>query len=83
MTFLDRYNQEKTWHGRAMIMEIYHLAHTHRSRDWTISNTANDFGCSVGLVSENLRLAHALHTNLRLLKCASRQEALKRLNGSR
>lgn len=81
MTFLERYNQEETWHGKAMIMEIYHLAMTHRAKDWTITKTATDFGCSIGLVSENLRLAYAIHNNNSLLKCESRQAALKKLNG--
>lgn len=61
-------------------MEIYHLAMTHRERGWTLSKTANSFGVSIGLVSENLRLAQAIHTNDRIIKCESRQDALRRLN---
>lgn len=80
MTFLERYNQEETWHGKAMVMEIYHLAMTHRVKDWTITKTANDFGCSIGLVSENLRLAYAIHIIPNIIKCETRQDALKKLN---
>jgi hypothetical protein len=78
-TFLDRYQSEKTWHGRVTVMEIYHCAMLYRWRDWTLSKTAEHFGVSIGLVSENLRLALAIHTNDAILKCESRQDALKKL----
>jgi len=81
ISFLDRYQAEPTWHGRAMIMEIYHLAMSHRNNQWTVAKTASHFNCSVGLVSENLKLAEAIHSNERLLNCESRQKALRRLNG--
>lgn len=79
MTFLERYTQEHTWHGKAMIMEIYHLAMLSRSRNWTITQTAEHFGVSIGLVSENLRLAHAIHLNDTIINIPSRQEALRKL----
>lgn len=79
MTFLERYNSETTWHGKAIVMEIYHLAMRSRSKNWTITNTASDFGVSIGLVSENLRLAQAIHNDERILRCESRQEALRNL----
>lgn len=82
MTFKERYSREQTWHGKAMIMEIYHLAMTQREKGWTISDTAKHFTCSIGLVSENLRLAHAMHKNHRLIELPTRQDALKRLNGN-
>lgn len=66
-----------------MIMEIYHLAMTVRIPSWTISKTASWFNCSIGLVSENLRLANAIHTNPAILSSESRQDALKRLNNRR
>jgi hypothetical protein len=81
MTFTERYQQETTWHGRAMVMEIYHLAMSQITRVWTIRGTAQHFNVSVGLVSENLKLAHAIHIDESILQCESRQEALKRLNG--
>lgn len=62
-------------------MEIYHLTMTHRQK-WTVTQTAEYFNCSIGLVSENLKLGHAIHANEKLLACQSRQEALKRLNGN-
>lgn len=81
MTFVERYNQETTWHGKATVMSLYHLAMCHNVKGWTIAKTANHFGVSIGLASENIRLAHAIHKNERLMKCETRQEALKRING--
>jgi hypothetical protein len=79
MTFRERYIREPTWHGKVTIMEIYHLAMSQRERGWTITQTADHFLCSIGLVSENLKLAHAIHMNDKILKCESRQEALRKL----
>lgn len=79
MTFFERYNQETTWHGRAMIMEIYHLAMTQRITKWTITDTAQMFNVSIGLVSENLRLAHYIHIDPSLVNIQSRQDALNRV----
>lgn len=62
-------------------MEIYHLAMTTRSKNWTITKTAEHFQCSIGLVSENLRLAQGLHISINLMECETRQDALKRMNG--
>lgn len=79
MTFLEKYNQETTWYGRATVMEIYHLAQTVRNKGWTIAKTAEAFQVSVGLVSENLKLANAIHFDERILRCESRHEALKKV----
>jgi hypothetical protein len=81
MTFLEKYNSETTWHGKAIVMGLYHLTMTHRHKDWTITKTAHAFDVSVGLVSENIRLANAINANEAMLKCQSRQEALRKLNG--
>lgn len=81
MTFVERYQKETTWHGRATVMSLYHMAMSHREKGWTITKTAEHFSVSIGLVSENLRLAHALHLNEKLIKCESRQEALRKING--
>lgn len=77
MTFLDKYRKETTWHGRAMVMEIYHLAQCQRIPRWTITKTAEYFQVSVGLVSENLRLANAIHVDATLTRLTHRQDALK------
>jgi hypothetical protein len=83
MTFKERYTNESTWHGKVTIMEIYHLAMCHRERNWTVTKTAEHFECSIGLVSENLRLAYTIHLDDKILKCESRQAALKKLSNRR
>lgn len=79
MTFKQKYEECKDWRGKVTIMEIYHLAMYHRESNWTVTKTTNDFGVSVGLVSENLKLALAIHIDDKILKCESRQEALRKL----
>lgn len=59
-------------------MEIYHLAMSHREKGWTQTNTARDFNVSIGLVSENLRLAHLIHSHSNIIHCKSRQEAIEK-----
>lgn len=83
MTFVEKYSNESTWHGKALVMEIFHLAMIHRVKGWTVTKTAEEFQCSIGLVSENLRLALAIHSNDKILQCKSRQDALKHLNSGR
>jgi hypothetical protein len=78
MTFKERYNNTVTWHGKVIVMEIYHLAMCQRVKGWTITLTAEHFDVSIGLVSENLRLAQAINLDEKILKCESRQEALKK-----
>jgi hypothetical protein len=79
ITFLERYQQEDTWYGKVIVMEIYHLAMSQRQKDWTVTKTAEFFGLSIGLVSENLKLADALHTKPLIINCKSRVEALKKI----
>ena len=80
MKFRDRYNLETVWFGKVIVMEIYHLTMRSRIKKWTITNTAKYFQCSTGLVSENLRLADAIHHNHKLCDLTTRQEALKKMN---
>jgi hypothetical protein len=58
-------------------MEIYHLAMSQLERSWTITKTAEAFGVSIGLVSENLKLANSIHVDDKILRCETRQDALK------
>ena len=80
MNFRDRYNSEEVWFSKVIVMEIYHLTMRARIKKWTITNTAKYFNVSIGLVSENLKLAEAIHQNHALCDISTRQEALKRLN---
>lgn len=85
MTFVERYYAETTWQGKVIIMEIYHLTMITKETKWTLSNTAEQFGVSTGLVSENLNLANAFHNTAsdKLFKCESRDEALRKLRNGR
>jgi hypothetical protein len=83
MTFKDRYDASKVWHEKAIVIELYHLTMHQQNKNWTLIKTAKYFHVSIGLVSENLRLADAIHYDAGILKCETRQDALKRLNGSK
>lgn len=60
-------------------MEIFHMAATLSDASWTVGKTASFFGVSIGLASENLKLAEAIHENERLMRIDTRKEALRRL----
>lgn len=77
VTFLDKYNVEKSWFNKVHIMEIFHLAHVHHEKGWTITKTAKYFGVSIALVSENLKIAKYSHKHPKILECKTREEALK------
>ena len=81
MTFKEKYDQSKTWQEKVSIMEAFHLVGTVKHEEWTISHTAVYFDVSLGLVSENLRLAAALFKFPTIANCETRQLALKKLNG--
>ena len=83
ITFLERYLQENRWSNKVHIMEIFHLSHSHHDKTWTITRTAAYFGVSVALVSENLKIAKASHTDEKILACRTREEALKKVNHAR
>ena len=81
MNFVDLYNSETNWGKKVIIMELFHLSHVVMREGWTIRRTAEEFHCSIGLTSENLRLAHAIHEKPEILDCETRQDALKKVNG--
>lgn len=80
MTFLERYQSEKTWYGRVIILEIFHLTMTQRDKTWTNVKTAAELGLSVSLVSENLKLAEAMHKDETLINAGSRVKALRKIS---
>lgn len=79
MTFIDRYKSETTWHGKAIIMSLFHATACQRDKSWNLTMTAKSFDCSIGLVSENLRLAKLIDDNPTLINIPTRQDALKKL----
>jgi hypothetical protein len=80
MTFLERYQNEQTWYGKVIVLEIYHLTMSQRHKGWTIAQTAGDFGLSISLVSENLKIAEAMHRDGNLINCESRVKALRKIS---
>lgn len=79
MTFTERYQQEDTWYGKVLVMGIYHTVMCQKNKAWTLHDTAEEFNVSIGLVSENLKLARALDMKTELINCKSRVEALRKL----
>lgn len=80
MTILEQYNNTSKWDEKVALMELFHLGQRMSSRKWTIQDTAWHFNVSIGLVSENLRLAGAIHAYPALGMCESRHKALNMLN---
>jgi len=80
LTFRERYKKEIRWEAKASVIELFHLLSKERNKSWTIENTAKYFGVSSGLISEDLKLARAIHDDQLILQCPSRQKALKKLN---
>lgn len=60
-------------------MEIFHMGSKMKDCRWTIGMTAEKFNVSIGLVSENLRLADALHRQPKLMNIETRAEALSKI----
>lgn len=78
VTFKDKYNECKTWQDKAICIALYHSIMSSRYPTWNLNDTALHFGVSIGLVSENIRLAKAIDDgNIRILKSKTREEGLK------
>ena len=73
------YENCKTWQDKCLYIAIYHhfmcLKHAH----WKVSNTASHFKLSIGLISENLRLAKEMDGDKgeKIMNCKTREEGLK------
>jgi len=76
LTFFEKYHQTDLWYEKCIIMEIYHLVRSEKNPNWSVKETAHDFQVSVGLVSENLNLAKAMHDDPNVMNEKSRQRAL-------
>lgn len=79
MTFVERYQIADGWQEKVLVMSIFHSAATQGQKNWTIKQTASVFGVSVGLVSENLRLAEAIDMGSDITNCETRQNALNKI----
>ena len=85
MDYLTEYKDTKSWVRKAILMNLLHTTRKLKGH-WSVSLTAQFFDVSIGLVSENLKLAKAFDGRPELMKCESRQKALdvmERRNGAR
>lgn len=78
MTFRERYNQEKVWHQKIILIELFHITMKAR-QPWGFRQTAKYFDISLGLVSENMRLAAAIHKDESLMNCPDRKTAAEKI----
>jgi hypothetical protein len=76
MTLIEKYHEAKTWHERALILEIFHVLQC-AQHDWNIRLTARKLDRSSGYVSEDLRLAKCIRTHPQVLQACDRKTALK------
>lgn len=79
MNLKEKYEIAGSWYEKVILMEIYHLAMIQLSPQWTLKKTSEYFGCSIGLVCENLSLAKEMNRNNKILKQSNREMALKEM----
>jgi hypothetical protein len=72
----EKYNSTQSWSEKVRIMGLYHLCQLEINNKWTIQNTANYFKVSMGLASENLRLAELFTDFPDLANQETRKDAL-------
>ena len=79
ITFKQKYNSRGiTWQEKAVLMSLYHTAMLMKYPTWNLGDTAEHFGVSIGLVSENIRLAKEIDKgNMKITLCSYREAALK------
>lgn len=78
-TYREQFYNSTDWKKKVLVMELFHLLMLVKYKEkWHMKNTAKYFGVSMALVSENLKIAHALG-NDKLEDCTSRDKALKEL----
>jgi len=82
VTFKEKYNSRGiTWQEKAVLISLYHIAMCVKYPTCNLNDTSQHFGVSVGLVSENIRLAKAIDSNnLKVIKSKTREDALKLIN---
>lgn len=83
-TFQEKYAECKTWQEKSTLISLYHTLMLVKYSDWIIHDTALHFRVSVGLVSENIRLAKEIdNNNKKIIDAKTREEALKLLDKRR
>ena len=78
ITFKEKYQSDPTWQQKALTIYLYHTIMCHKYPTWVLQDTASHFEISIGLVSENIRLANEMSgNNRRIAQCNTREDALK------
>lgn len=84
LTFKEKYNETGlSWQNKAMLISLYHIAMCLKFPTWTLSDTSTHFNVSIGLVSENLKLARYIdHPKYgpKLMKTDTREHGLRYVN---
>lgn len=76
MTFRESYSLAKSWQRRVTLISLYHNAKLSRNKEWKLTDSANYFNCSIGLISESLTLSQNWD---KIKECKSRNSAMKAL----
>lgn len=79
-TFKEKYDNEVRWYGKIIVMELFHLTQLSKNPKWTTRETAKYFGIGKSTVSENLKIAKAIHDGNPLDKMRTREEASCSIN---
>lgn len=80
INFKEKYNSSDTWQEKAVLMALFHQAMCIKHpKLWNMKMTASHFDVSMGLVSENIRLATEMRGEKSelLMKTKTRDEGLK------
>lgn len=81
LTFKDKYSDKNlTWQDKCVLISLYHTIMHTKYPTWTLGDTAQHFEVSIGLVSENIRLAKHIDNpldNKKLMKLETREAGLK------
>lgn len=79
MTFREKYRVSDSWQAKILVMSLYHTIQLARRKRWTERDTAEYFGVSIGLVSENLKIANHMDREDSIRNAQSRQDALRKI----
>jgi len=77
---LHQYRDEKDWLVKVQTMALIHNLSVIKDKSWVLNDTARLMEVSIGLVSENLKIARAISEDEQFMrKCKSRIDALSKL----
>ena len=79
--FKNKFDQSTNWIDKVLIVSVFHNIQVLKNGSWKISNTALHFEISLGLCSENLRLAKEIDNgNDKIKNAKHREDALKMID---